>query len=197
MMRLFAKAAFAMALTLAASSPAQAEPSFTAEKICGLTRAPDGFRQVDVFIQAKPYYEPIFDVYQDEGQDAGHDTLLVSNINGGCWLKLAFAYGFNIVAQTTPTDAGGPLDMDLQSRRLANDLFLNEIDVCNEDQDGYIRSLYYAKELFRQFPENPKSDVNYCYIALSFGSISLIVESGGARVYIDIISGTSFIGETE
>ncbi len=170
--------------------------NFTAQKLCDISRAPRGFRMIDVFSfsLADQYYRPLFDVYQS----AEKMTLLVANVNDGCWLRIGFKTPALSVAETPQPFGGGTIKMEIKSRRMAEQYFWDRVDVCDQEEDNFFKELYYTKRFRQDFPisNNPEGE-RICFQALGYGSESMIIRHEKGSVIVDIIAGVTFFGEVK
>lgn len=189
-------------------APASAQTSystenFTAQKLCEVSRAPRGFKKVEVFVQTAQYYRPLFDVYQSNDKQA----LLISNTNGGCWIRIDMKTSALSIKEITPPFAGGAILMNRNSRNSAKSKFWSMRDDCgntvdgyktNMPEGGYISSLYYIKRFQRDFPISTYPDgESLCFQALGYGSDSILIELENDSIILDIIVGIIFLGETK
>ncbi len=166
--------------------------NFTAQKLCNIARAPRGFRKIKVFVREAEYPRPLFDVYQSVEKK----SLLVSNINDGCWLRIDMKTPALSITSTPPSYAGDTINMEVISRKLSEQYFWEQIGVCNNRQDEYILSLYYLSQFRKEFStEDDYADSDPCYLAVAFATNAMIIQNESKNIIVDIVSGVSFFGE--
>jgi hypothetical protein len=169
------------------SAPVRAQASFTAEKICGMSQPPNGFKKLNVFARTAQYYRPLFDA-----------NILISNINNDCWLKINFEAGFITIEQIFSQGSGRRIYVGLESRKLAEEKFLDLIDECGKGDEEYVNRLYYSMRFRRDFPISTQLDgESLCFQAMTYGTEALLITSTESKVVIDIVEGMAFLGEVK
>jgi hypothetical protein len=173
-------------------APVLAQNSFTAEKVCGITRAPKGFTRIDVFIETAKFFKPLHETYQNKEQN----TILVSNIKDYCWLKISTDQQMKSVLGTRPTFSRRAIYLNLASRSSAEEKFWEMVNQCGDDEENYLADLYYIRKFLQDFPINTNPEgTSLCFQALGYGSDSLKINLSTSKILVDIIVGTAFIGE--
>jgi hypothetical protein len=175
---------------------ANAGDGYIAEKTCGIRSVPPGFDAYpDFFSPLSPDLKTPFSVFQNKEMT----SLLVSNIEDGCWLRIESFDGPWVAAPINPVYSAYKYK-NSRSRALAFSTFENLLLQCDPVSPTSFLKKYYFYESFARESMKSTSCVDcasLCFEAPAYGTIAIQLTMSGRILIVDLVAGQPIIGEVK